>query len=247
MTAFGRRRGIATELFLLWGLAFLNEDSFGWVSGYSALIPGWRLLSHPSCLSPILRATQVVLPSIKKDCSKENNISLSCRLQWAGCVLYPLCWRLLARACTLLESIGKWALSFRTNNSLLMATSHVTSFLTCLWDYSQNFWIFKEFSFPFSLVDNLAISDCWDVILILFVLTHVWQASQAPHSKYLTNSPLFYKSISSQHTHNCSLSIQYMSCPLPVAFHACSLALKPLKGVNRIFPYFAKTKAWFQI
>lgn len=103
---------IHTELFLLWGLAFLNEDNFGWVSDYSTLIPGWRLLSHPSFFSPILRATQVAFPSRKKYCSKESNMSLSCRLQWAGCVIYPLCWRLLARPCTPLESTGKWALSF---------------------------------------------------------------------------------------------------------------------------------------
>ena len=116
-----------------------------------------------------------------------------------------------------------------------MATSHVSSFLT--------FWIFKEFSFPFSLVDNLVISDCWAVILIIFVLTHVWQASQAPHSKYLTNSPIFYsKSIYSQRTHDCSLSIWSMHCPLPVAFHICSLSLKPPKGVNRIFSYFVKNQ-----
>lgn len=151
-------------------------------------------------------------------------MSFSCRLFYSGVAvslsllrdfsLKPaLCWRVLASApChSRLTNLYGWP---------------STTWPACCLDYEATHRISggQYILFVFSLIDDLAISDCWVLIFTLCAYSLVWAPLRLPHPKFLPNFPFSYnKNISSQNTCDCLL-VHGMPCL--IGSHACSLTFK---------------------
>lgn len=149
-------------------------------------------------------------------------MSFSCRLFYSGVAVIISAERLLSKACTLLESAGECTLSLKTYITAGHQPHGQLAALTMrpLIDFLGGQYIL----FVFSLIDDLAISDCWVLIFILCAYSVVWVPLRLPHPKFLPNFPFSYnKNISSQNTCDCLL-VHGMPCL--IGSHACSLTFK---------------------